>query len=46
MEGQTAAALIGGVIWAFAGKERKWLTSKYGRSNYDDEKDLIDAMLS
>jgi len=23
MEGQTAAALIGGVIWAFAGKERK-----------------------
>jgi len=23
MEGQTAAALIGGVIWAFSGKERK-----------------------
>lgn len=23
MEGQTAAALIGGVIWAFAGKDSK-----------------------
>jgi len=23
MEGQTAAALIGGVIWAFSGNERK-----------------------
>jgi hypothetical protein len=23
MEGQAAAALIGGVIWAFAGKEKK-----------------------